>query len=80
MSYKNEVTHQVRGSTVVIKELIGWPEFHVFVDGERYEVFAGDARDGQDPHRWYTEVGDVIEGPWGTAQAAIEEAFLSKEF
>lgn len=79
MSYTTETVHTVNGTQVTVKELTSWSEYHVFIGGDKYEVFRGLPQDGQNPDCWYTEVGGVIEGPYGTAEQLIAELFLDPD-
>lgn len=79
MPYRSETIHQVGQSTITVKEVSGFPEFHVIVDNDRYEVFLGNADDpGTDPGYWYTEVGGTLDGPYPTAEALISDLFLNE--
>lgn len=80
MSYKSEITHQVGAHTIVVKQLAGFDEYHVFVNGEKSEVFRGNETDpGTNPDLWYTEIGGKVEGSWSTAQDLIADVFLSED-
>ena len=79
MTYNAESTHHISGSTITVTKLTSWSEYHVRVDGEKYEVFRGLVEDGQNPDLWYTEIGGVIEGPYPTAEDLIAEVFLTED-
>ncbi|GAA2516437.1 hypothetical protein [Winogradskya humida] len=74
MSYLSETTHQVGGHEVVVRELAGpAQEFHVELDGDKYEVWFIESKG------WFTEIGGTEEGPWPTSGDLIKTVFLTPD-
>jgi hypothetical protein len=70
MGYIDRAIYIVAGVEVEIRTLTGGGEYRVFRDGISYDVW-------QEETGWFVEINGREVGPWATAEALIEEKFLT---